>query len=71
MVSIASASCDSSRFISKTVFLSRAAIEQEKEVLNLISGIENFDATKLKHTETHEKNVLPTKEIIEKEKETA
>lgn len=44
------------------------AIEQEKEKLNFISGIENFDATKLKHTETCEKNPLPTKEIIEEEK---
>ena len=38
------------------------AIEQEKEKQNLISGIENFDTRKLKHTETQEKNPLPTKE---------
>ena len=44
------------------------AIEQEKEKLNLISGIENFDTAKLKHTETCEKNPLPTKEVIEEEK---
>lgn len=49
----------------------KTAIKQEKEVLNLISGIENFDSTKLKHTETMEKNPLPTKETIEKEKEDA
>lgn len=45
------------------------AIEQEKEKLNFINGIENFDSTKLKHTETMEKNPLPTKEIIEEEKQ--
>lgn len=50
-------------------FLSvRTAIEKEKEKLNFINGIENFDSTKLKHTETQEKNPLPTKEIIEEEK---
>jgi hypothetical protein len=38
------------------------AIEQEKEKQNLIAGIENFDTKKLKHTETQEKNPLPTKE---------
>lgn len=37
-------------------------IEAEKEVLNLLSGIENFDTKKLKPTETQEKNPLPTKE---------
>lgn len=47
----------------------KPAIEQEKEKLNFINGIENFDSTKLKHTETQEKNPLPTKETIEKEKE--
>lgn len=44
------------------------AIEQEKGQRNLISGIENFDSTKLKHAETQEKNPLPTKEIIDQEK---
>lgn len=44
------------------------AIEKEKEQINFINGIEHFDATKLKHTETMEKNPLPTKEIIEEEK---
>lgn len=47
------------------------AIEQEKEKLNFINGIENFDPAKLKHTETQEKNPLPTKETIEEEKQTA
>jgi len=46
-----------------------AAIEQEKEKNQFIAGIENFDAKKLKHTETNEKNVLPTKEVIEAEKQ--
>lgn len=39
-----------------------SVIEAEKDQLNLISGIENFDTKKLKHTETQEKNPLPTKE---------
>jgi len=39
-----------------------SAIEQEKEKQNLFAGIENFDRKKLKHTETQEKNPLPTKE---------
>ena len=43
-------------------------IEQEKGQQQLISGIENFDTTKLKHAETCEKNPLPTKEVIEQEK---
>ncbi|XP_061698088.1 toll-like receptor 8 [Syngnathoides biaculeatus] len=33
-----------------------------------ISEVENFDKTKLKKTETQEKNTLPTKETIEQEK---
>lgn len=28
----------------------------------LVAGIESFDSTKLKHTETHEKNPLPDKD---------
>jgi len=48
--------------------LSLIAIEQEKEKNQFIAGIENFDSKKLKHTETNEKNVLPTKEVIEAEK---
>lgn len=53
------------------LFSLSTAIEQEKEKINFINGIENFDATKLKHTETQEKNPLPTKEVIEEEKQTA
>lgn len=45
-----------------------AAIEQEKGQKQFISGIENFDSSKLKHTETCEKNPLPTKEVIDQEK---
>ncbi|XP_034430486.1 thymosin beta-4 [Hippoglossus hippoglossus] len=33
-----------------------------------ISEVENFDKTKLKKTDTVEKNPLPTKEMIEQEK---
>lgn len=44
------------------------AIEAEKEKNKFLNGIENFDPTKLKHTETCEKNPLPTKDIIEQEK---
>nr|XP_019945426.1 PREDICTED: thymosin beta-4 [Paralichthys olivaceus] len=33
-----------------------------------ISEVTNFDKTKLKKTETSEKNTLPTKEVIEQEK---
>ncbi|XP_054470666.1 thymosin beta-4 [Anoplopoma fimbria] len=33
-----------------------------------ISEVENFDKTKLKKTETQEKNTLPTKETIDQEK---
>lgn len=40
----------------------------EKEQNQFIAGIENFDSSKLKHTETCEKNPLPTKEVIEEEK---
>lgn len=45
-----------------------AAIQQEKGQNNFIKGIESFDTSKLKHTETCEKNPLPTKETIEEEK---
>ncbi|XP_028325827.1 thymosin beta-12 [Gouania willdenowi] len=33
-----------------------------------ISEVQSFDKTKLKKTETQEKNPLPTKETIEQEK---
>lgn len=45
-----------------------SAIQQEKEKIQLISGIENFNPAQLKPTETNEKNPLPTKEVIEEEK---
>lgn len=48
--------------------ISLTAIEAEKEKNKFLNGIENFDPTKLKHTETCEKNPLPTKDIIEQEK---
>ena len=34
----------------------------------LKDGIEKYDKTNLTHTETMEKNTLPTKEVIEMEK---
>lgn len=51
-----------------TVFFLPTAIEAEKEKNKFLNGIENFDPTKLKHTETCEKNPLPTKDVIEQEK---
>ncbi|KAM9347099.1 thymosin beta-4 [Symphorus nematophorus] len=33
-----------------------------------VAEVTTFDKTKLKKTETHEKNTLPTKETIEQEK---
>lgn len=36
--------------------------------MQLISGIEGFEKTSLKHAETQEKNILPTKEVIDQEK---
>lgn len=63
------------RYITRDLFLpninpliSLTAIEAEKEKNKFLNGIENFDPTKLKHTETCEKNPLPTKDIIEQEK---
>lgn len=44
------------------IFYFIAAIEAEKGQQKFIAGIENFDTSKLKHTETQEKNPLPTKE---------
>ncbi|XP_031725285.1 thymosin beta-4 [Anarrhichthys ocellatus] len=35
-----------------------------------VSAVESFDKTKLKKTDTQEKNTLPTKETIEQEKST-
>lgn len=55
-----------SKFLIVSFFPS--AINAEKEKNQFLNGIENFDPTKLKHTETCEKNPLPTKDIIEQEK---
>lgn len=41
-------------------FFSDVAAEKTEKAL--IAGIEHFDASKLKHTETQEKNPLPDKE---------
>ena len=38
-----------------------ADVKMEK-VQQLVSGIEGFDSTKLRHTETQEKNSLPDKD---------
>ncbi|XP_075963244.1 thymosin beta-4 [Anarhichas minor] len=35
-----------------------------------VSAVESFDKTKLKKTDTQEKNTLPTKETIDQEKST-
>ena len=43
-------------------------IEKEKGQQALFQGIEGFNQSNLKKTETQEKNPLPTKEIIEQEK---
>lgn len=45
--------------MSFSLFLDVAAEKKEKA---MIDSIETFDATKLKHTETQEKNPLPDKE---------
>lgn len=37
-------------------------IEQEKQRISLLKGVEEFDISKLKHTETEEKVVLPSAE---------
>ncbi|OTF78967.1 hypothetical protein BLA29_014636 [Euroglyphus maynei] len=43
-------------------------IEQEKGQQQLLKSIETFEAEKLHHAKTEEKNPLPTKEEIEAEK---
>lgn len=45
----------------KNVFLN-LDVAAEKTEKALIAGIEHFDPSKLKHTETQEKNPLPDKE---------
>jgi hypothetical protein len=47
------------------LFLDVAAEKTEKA---LIAGIEHFDQSKLKHTETQEKNPLPNKDVVLQEK---
>lgn len=44
------------------LFLWFADVAAEKTEKALIAGIEHFDPSKLKHTETQEKNPLPDKE---------
>lgn len=46
------------RFVLCSVCL-HAAVQQEKQHLNLIEGVEQFDKSTMKHTETQEKNPLP------------
>lgn len=41
-------------------------VAAEKTEKALIAGIEHFDPSKLKHTETQEKNPLPDKEGMDK-----
>ena len=38
------------------------AVQQEKTHLSLLSGVEHFDKTAMKHTTTLERNVLPNSE---------
>ena len=45
-----------------------ADVAAEKTLQGLIKGVEGFDATNLRHTDTVEKVVLPDKEVIESEK---
>jgi hypothetical protein len=40
------------------------AVAAEKDHINFISGVEQFDKTTMKHTETSEKNPLPPLEGI-------
>lgn len=44
------------------VIYSISDVAAEKTERALIEGIEHFDTSKLKHTETQEKNPLPDKE---------
>ena len=50
------------------VFCFQIEIEQEKGQQQLLKSIETFEAEKLHHAKTEEKNPLPTKEEIEAEK---
>ena len=44
-------------------------IQQEKGQQELLKSIETFSPEKLNHTNTEEKNPLPTKETIDAEKQ--
>lgn len=44
-------------------------IQQEKGQQELLKSIESFSPEKLHHADTEEKNPLPTKEVIEAEKQ--
>ncbi|ENN74059.1 hypothetical protein YQE_09350, partial [Dendroctonus ponderosae] len=44
------------------------AVQQEKTHQNLLSGVEHFDKTTMKHAQTSEKIILPNTEVIEQEK---
>lgn len=48
--------------VSHTVYWIFSDVAAEKTQQTLIAGIEAFDATRLKHTETQEKNPLPDKD---------
>lgn len=52
----------------KIVLPTAEDVHAEKTQKSLFAGIETFDASKLKHAETHEKNPLPDKEAIQQEK---
>ncbi|KAF0311058.1 Thymosin beta [Amphibalanus amphitrite] len=53
-------STEVSQFHCPDVLLTFAEIQQEKTLQSHLDGIENFDANKLKHADTVEKNPLPT-----------
>lgn len=48
--------------INRILFGFNLDVATEKSQQNLIHGIEGFDATKLKHAQTQEKNPLPDKD---------
>lgn len=50
-----------------SILMSFSDLAAEKTEKALIAGIEHFDTSKLKHTETQEKNPLPNKEGKRKE----
>ncbi len=54
-------------FIS-SILLRFTDVAAEKTQQALLQGVEGFDTTNLKHTDTVEKVVLPDKDVIESEK---